>query len=153
PAYSPHRARARRSRFRPAKLLPAASAPTHVSATRTPDHPGWRPRRAGNPDPAIVRIEGPAAVVEGRPPPFVVRIPVPAILVGPDPMSMRVRPPAPLDRGRIPYPTVARVLDPLPIGCQAILKDADVHLLVRRSWRRLQTSSQAQRDKEGEDRC
>src|SRR6185295_582762 len=67
-------------------------SPTDVAASVLPRDPGRSPDRAGNPDPAVARIEGPAAIVIGRPAERLIRRPGPAV-VAVNPTAVGIRAP------------------------------------------------------------
>src|SRR5258708_1657510 len=68
--------------------------PAAVVAACAPSDPGRSPHPIGKPNPAVMRMEMPAAVVENRPAPGIIGGPIPA-MIGIDPVSLvPVRTPA-----------------------------------------------------------
>src|SRR5690606_31655218 len=80
---------------------------------------------ARHPEPADVRVVGPAAVVIDGPGERLVRNEIPAVAVGVDPMPMRIRPPVAFDIDGHPDITVARMADPPPVVAQPVEEQAD----------------------------
>jgi len=95
--------------------------PAIILGTLPPADPGRRPFVTGDPHPAISFFKKPAAVVEGGPAPGVIGSPGPAA-VGIHPISVagigfEIRTDI-----RHPYIAVLRIIDPLTIGTQGIVK-------------------------------
>ena len=94
-------------------------------AARAPAHPGRPPFVARYPGPAVIIRIGPAAIVEWRPAPTIVRDPGVTIL-GIGPVSIGVIRPKIAPGVGYPYVTILRIVDPLTVRRQVVIK-----LLVR----------------------
>ena len=95
--------------------------PAIVIVAVAPAHPGGSPLVAGYPHPAIAVLEVPAAIVKSSPAPGIAGIPGPA-LIGIDPVpiggiGLEIRADV-----RQPNVSVVRVVDPLPIRTQVVIK-------------------------------
>ena len=101
-------------------------SPTHVVVRLLPGHPGRSPLLAGDPLPTVVGVVIPAAIVIGRPAVGLVRDPGPAVL-GPDPAPVLIGAPGARHVPRRPDPAVPRALDPVPVGGEVVVEEADVH--------------------------
>ena len=100
--------------------------PADAFVIPAPRDPGRRPGVAGDPGPAMIDQQRPAAVVVRGPAERLVGHPGPA-LVGIHPASARVRPPAGLaGRARPPDPPVRVALQPFAMRAQTLVK----HLVV-----------------------
>ena len=85
--------------------------PPDVAAAETPANPGRRPFNARHPDPAIVGIVNPIAIVITSPRPRFIADPIPAA-IGPDPITVAVRPPPCHHAGRVPATAVETRVHP-----------------------------------------
>ena len=96
--------------------------PTQIVAMGDPNHPGRGPNPAGQPDPAVIGIPIPTAIVKRRPAPFVSRCPIPAIFLGPDPSSAGIGPPVRVHIRGTPDPAIILMLKLLAVGRQTLFK-------------------------------
>src|SRR6185312_4239172 len=92
---------------------------------------GRRPRVAGNPEPAIVLVVAPAAVMIDGPGEGLIGVPIPAILVGIGPTADGVGAPARRDVLGQPDIAIARVPDPLPVRIELVIEGVDVDGFLR----------------------
>jgi hypothetical protein len=100
--------------------------PSDVVIAVTPRHPRRRPHVTGNPDPSIVGVGSPAAVVERDPAPLLFRHPGPSV-VGEHPAAVEIgSPPAPHVTGG-PAATVVVDLHPLAVWSQIVVKEVHGH--------------------------
>src|SRR5262249_6702932 len=80
-----------------------------------------------DPDPAVLRIRGPTAVVEGPPTPGQVRHPGPPVVVRIDPVAVAVvGPPPGCHARRMPDFAILRAVDPVAVGGQFLMEGIDV---------------------------
>ena len=89
-----------------------------------PADPGWPPDAVGHPDPAVMFVAEPAAIVERRPAPGIVGNPIPSG-IRPDPMTgVAIRPPVMVqdDNSRLPAPTVTGQVHPGAIGGKVFIE-------------------------------
>jgi hypothetical protein len=106
--------------------------PSVVVIAIPPANPGRAPFFAGHPNPSIIVVMCPAAVVEWRPSPGIVRHPGPAI-IGIYPVTVGIIGPEVLSCVRYPHLAIVLIVNPLAIGTQGIIKSreryARLHLL------------------------
>lgn len=99
----------------------AQRCPTVVTPATPPAHPGWPPFVTRYPGPAIIIGIRPAAVVERRPTPVVIRHPG-VTVAGHHPVAVGGIRLKALFRIRKPYISIFRVIYPLPVRCQFVVK-------------------------------
>lgn len=99
-------------------------SPTSVGVGSSPADPGGPPITSGRPDPAVVVVLMPAAIVERRPAPAVVGLPVPAVIRVQPTATITVGTPVDVERGDsgLPTPPVGRDVHPSSIGIEGGLK-------------------------------
>src|ERR1051326_6755179 len=95
--------------------------PAAISSATSPHHPGGSPVIIGNPNPAVKRIEHPAAVVERSPSPRIIRDPCPAH-IGITPVAVRIIRRETCVAHRHPHITVTRIVYPCSVGRKLIVK-------------------------------
>ncbi len=100
-------------------------SPPAVRAGVAECYPGRSPDRVGNPEPPVMGMEAPAAVVEGRPAPAVVGPPVPAGIAVDPGAPVVVGAPAGVDRRHrgLPDPSMSVQVEPGPIGGEGAVED------------------------------
>ena len=105
--------------------------PAIITSGFAPGHPGWRPLISRSPHPAIGVIVKPVAIMKGSPAPFVARYPCPAF-IGVDPISIGPIRAKVAARSGNPYISIIRVVHPIAIRAQLVIKDleADVGLCI-----------------------
>src|SRR6476646_10716818 len=106
--------------------------PADIVVAIAPQHPRRRPGIARHPEPAVVLIVAPAAVVIDRPGEGLVGIPVPAVLVGVGPTPDGVGTPIGRDILWQPHIAKARMPHPLPVWRQLVIEGVDVDGVLRR---------------------
>jgi len=99
----------------------AKRRPTVVTTATPPAHPGRSPFVTRYPGPAVVIGIRPAAVVEWSPPPVVIRHPG-VTVAGHHPVAVGGIRLKALFRIRKPYISIFRVIYPLPVRCQFVVK-------------------------------
>jgi hypothetical protein len=103
-------------------------SPAIIIVTAPPTDPGRRPVCAGDPHPPITILEEPAAIMEGGPAPGITGIPGPT-LIGVHPLSIAGIGLKVWSRIGQPDISVIRIIYPLPVRTQVIIKSLQRDIL------------------------